>query len=85
MTGNTDHSEAFGWLDEAAAVRDSAGLRRRLVVRRDDMVDCASNDYLGLAGDPRVLEKTGQALDIAVVANDHGLTDLDGRRPAPLR
>lgn len=38
-----------------------------------------------LATDPRVIEKTGQALDIAVVANEFGLTDLDGRRPAPLQ
>ena len=37
-----------------------------------------------LAADPRVIEKTGHALDIAVVANEYGFTDLDGRRPTPL-
>jgi dehydrogenase/reductase SDR family protein 1 len=37
-----------------------------------------------LAADPLVIEKTGQALDIAVVASDYGVTDLDGRLPDPL-
>jgi dehydrogenase/reductase SDR family member 1 len=37
-----------------------------------------------LAADARVIGKTGQALDIAVVASEYGLTDLDGRSPAPL-
>jgi NAD(P)-dependent dehydrogenase (short-subunit alcohol dehydrogenase family) len=38
-----------------------------------------------LATDPQVIEKTGQALDITVVANEFGLMDVDGRRPAPLQ
>ena len=33
-----------------------------------------------LAADPRVIEKTGRALDVGEVANDYGLTDFDGRR-----
>jgi dehydrogenase/reductase SDR family protein 1 len=36
-----------------------------------------------LAADSRVIEKTGKAFDIGVVADEYGLTDLDGRRPAP--
>lgn len=37
-----------------------------------------------LAADPRVIEKTGKALDIGVLANEYGFTDADGRRPTPL-
>ena len=37
-----------------------------------------------LAADPRVIEKTGRALDIGEVANEYGLTDFDGRRPTQL-
>jgi 8-amino-7-oxononanoate synthase len=45
-------------LREAAATRAAAGLRRSLVPRSadfDGMLDLASNDYLGLHGDPRVI------------------------------
>ena len=38
-----------------------------------------------LASDPAIIAKTGQALDIAAVANEYGFTDLDGRRPTPLQ
>ena len=38
-----------------------------------------------LAADERVIDKSGKALDIAEVANDYGLSDSDGRRPAPLQ
>ena len=41
-------------LREHAATRDAAGLRRRLVARQpgSGQLDLASNDYLGLCGDP---------------------------------
>lgn len=41
---------------DALAAREAAGLRRRLAPRAaaDDVLDLASNDYLGLARDPRV-------------------------------
>jgi 8-amino-7-oxononanoate synthase len=45
-------------LRDAAAARDAAGLRRGLRVRPaggDGLLDLAGNDYLGLAGDPRVV------------------------------
>jgi len=45
-------------LREAARAREAAGLRRSLVPRSadfDGMLDLASNDYLGLHGDPRVV------------------------------
>jgi dehydrogenase/reductase SDR family protein 1 len=37
-----------------------------------------------LLADPKVIEKSGQALDIGVVASEYGFTDFDGRRPLPL-
>ena len=51
MTGPLD------WLDEAAAIRRTAGLRRALLPRPavEPVIDLASNDYLGLARDPRVI------------------------------
>ena len=44
------------WLERQAAVRDRRGLVRRPLVRAADeqFIDLASNDYLGLAADPRV-------------------------------
>jgi len=37
-----------------------------------------------LAADPRVIDKSGQALDIAPLAAEYGVSDVDGRVPAPL-
>ncbi|MGH3935890.1 MAG: 8-amino-7-oxononanoate synthase [Pseudonocardiaceae bacterium] len=48
---------ALNWLEDAAAVRRAAGLRRVLRPRPgfEPVIDLASNDYLGLARDPRVI------------------------------
>jgi len=48
---------ALTWLHEAAAARAKAGLSRTLTPRapRSTVLDLASNDYLGLSADPRVL------------------------------
>ncbi|NVI92137.1 8-amino-7-oxononanoate synthase [Actinomadura sp. BRA 177] len=43
-------------LRDAAARRAGDGLRRTLRPRPDGLTDLASNDYLGLAGDPRLVE-----------------------------
>ncbi|NKZ04687.1 8-amino-7-oxononanoate synthase [Actinomadura latina] len=43
-------------LRDAAARRAADGLRRTLRPRPDGLTDLASNDYLGLAGDPRLVE-----------------------------
>jgi 8-amino-7-oxononanoate synthase len=52
-------------LRQAAAARAAAGLHRELRPRAadDDLLDLASNDYLGLARDPRV---TGAAAEAAL-------------------
>ena len=52
-------------LRQAAAARTAAGLHRELRPRAadDDLLDLASNDYLGLARDPRV---TGAAAEAAL-------------------
>jgi 8-amino-7-oxononanoate synthase len=54
---------ALDWLDSAAAVRRTAGLQRVLRPRsaREPVIDLASNDYLGLARDPRVIDGAVQA------------------------
>jgi 8-amino-7-oxononanoate synthase len=45
------------WLGDKASTLESRGLTRRLRVREpgDPVIDLASNDYLGLAADPRVI------------------------------
>ncbi|MGQ0719584.1 MAG: 8-amino-7-oxononanoate synthase [Pseudonocardiales bacterium] len=49
---------ALDWLDDVAAAHRAAGLRRVLRPRPavEPVIDLASNDYLGLARDPRVIE-----------------------------
>lgn len=56
-------TQTLDWLDSAAAVRRDAGLQRVLRPRpaREPVIDLASNDYLGLARDPRVVEGAVQA------------------------
>src|SRR5262249_47942498 len=56
-------SDPLGRLGEAAAAREAAGLRRRLVPRPPGGrgLDLASNDYLGLSGDPRLAEAAAAA------------------------
>jgi 8-amino-7-oxononanoate synthase len=53
-----DPNGALDWLNDAAAVRRIAGLRRVLRPRSalESVIDLASNDYLGLSRDPRVMD-----------------------------
>jgi NAD(P)-dependent dehydrogenase (short-subunit alcohol dehydrogenase family) len=46
--------------------------------------------YLGravaaLASDPRILEKSGQVLEVGTLAREYGFTDVDGTQPPPFR
>jgi 8-amino-7-oxononanoate synthase len=54
---------AFGWIDEQAEQRRSAGLVRTLRPRpaSSPLLDLASNDYLGLARHPEVTEGAARA------------------------
>lgn len=54
------------WLERQAAVRYRRGLVRRPLTRAADgqFIDLASNDYLGLAADPRVVEAAGAAASL---------------------
>lgn len=54
------------WLERQAAVRDSRGLVRRPLPRaaNEQFIDLASNDYLGLAADPRVAAAAAAAASL---------------------
>ncbi|MGI5220191.1 8-amino-7-oxononanoate synthase [Nocardia sp. CA-290969] len=56
--------DPLAWLDDRAAARVSAGLRRRLRPRAADspVLDLASNDYLGLARHPEVVAGAVEAV-----------------------
>lgn len=46
--------------------------------------------YLGraivaLASDPRVIDKSGQVVEVGALAREYGFTDIDGTQPAPFR
>jgi 8-amino-7-oxononanoate synthase len=66
VTGVSKVTGALGWLADEAAARRIAGLRRVLRPRTalDPLIDLASNDYLGLARDPRVVQGAVQAARI---------------------
>ncbi|MGW5097551.1 8-amino-7-oxononanoate synthase [Streptomyces nodosus] len=54
---------AFGWIDEQARARRRAGLVRTLRPRPagSPLLDLASNDYLGLARHPEIVEGAAEA------------------------
>ncbi|EME21763.1 8-amino-7-oxononanoate synthase [Rhodococcus triatomae] len=56
--------DALSWLDDIADARRAAGLHRDLLARTpgSSLVDLASNDYLGLARHPEVLDAAATAL-----------------------
>lgn len=40
---------------------------------------------VALASDPRVIEKSGQLVEVGSLAREYGFTDIDGTQPAPFR
>jgi 8-amino-7-oxononanoate synthase len=56
-------SDGLDRVREALAAREAAGLRRELRPRTSDsdVLDLASNDYLGLSHDPRVMTAAAEA------------------------
>lgn len=54
-----------------------------------DLSNSESPQFIGravaaLAGDPAIMEKTGQVLVAATLAQEYGFTDVDGNQPQPL-
>lgn len=54
-----------------------------------DMSNSESPQFIGravaaLASDPDIMEKSGQVLVAAALAEEYGFTDIDGRQPRPL-
>jgi NAD(P)-dependent dehydrogenase (short-subunit alcohol dehydrogenase family) len=54
-----------------------------------DLSNSESPEFIGravvaLANDPDVMEKTGDVLVAAAVAEEYGFTDIDGKQPRPL-
>jgi 8-amino-7-oxononanoate synthase len=71
---NMSKHDPLSWIDSELARLDRAGLRRRLVVRESpqsatvtidgrELVNFGSNDYLGLASDPRLAAAAKAAID----------------------
>jgi 8-amino-7-oxononanoate synthase len=59
-------SDALSRVSDALAVREATGLRRTLRPRTSDehVLDLASNDYLGLCHDPRVVSASAAAAQV---------------------
>jgi 8-amino-7-oxononanoate synthase len=71
---NESKHDPLSWIDSELERLDSAGLRRRLVIRESpqsatvtidgrELVNFGSNDYLGLASDPRLAAAAKAAID----------------------
>ncbi len=77
-----------------AAVSLYPGLVRTESVMRAaehfDLSNSESPQFIGravaaLAGDPKIMSKSGQVLVAAELAEEYGFTDIDGRQPSSLR
>jgi 8-amino-7-oxononanoate synthase len=54
-------NDPLAWIDDEAGERQTRGLTRRVVARDPHLINFASNDYLGLANNPRVIEAASEA------------------------
>jgi len=67
-------------------------VRTEGVLRAGDFFDLSNSEspqFLGrviaaLAADPRRMDKSGQVLVAAAVAQEYGVTDIDGKQPRPI-
>jgi dehydrogenase/reductase SDR family member 1 len=67
-------------------------VRTELVMQAAEWLDLSNSEspqFIGravaaLAADPDVLERTGEVLVAASLAQEYGFTDIDGKRPQPL-
>ncbi|MBP2703417.1 hypothetical protein JOL79_06340 [Microbispora sp. RL4-1S] len=76
-------------LRRAAAEREAAGLRRALCPRapgHDGLLDLASNDYLGLSRDERLVEAAvrTRAAEVAAIIRELGLTGVPAAAVVPV-
>jgi NAD(P)-dependent dehydrogenase (short-subunit alcohol dehydrogenase family) len=77
---------------QIAAVSLYPGLvRTERVLQFADYLDLSNSEsplfvgraVVALAADPRIMDKSGSVLLAAVLAEEYGFTDVDGRRPRP--
>jgi dehydrogenase/reductase SDR family member 1 len=55
-----------------------------------DLSNSESPQFIGravaaLTADPKIMEKSGQVLVAAALAEEYGFTDVDGKQPRPLK
>jgi NAD(P)-dependent dehydrogenase (short-subunit alcohol dehydrogenase family) len=58
---------------------DEAHWRERPALARTESPRYLGRAVVALAGDPRILDRTGQVLRVADLAREYGFTDVDGR------
>ncbi|MBI5507148.1 MAG: SDR family NAD(P)-dependent oxidoreductase [Deltaproteobacteria bacterium] len=67
--------------------------RTEAMLRFADKVDLSSSEspqfsgraVVGMATDPKILDKTGRAFAVADLAREYGFADVDGKQPRPVQ